>query len=162
MLLQKLLIEKLIKEYDYLSCDMKYKKAVIDQYMSTLRQPSINEDVQFDNEVVNVKRTPSDIEKQIYRQISKLTHPDKNLNNNEHFTAASDAYASGNFLQLLKIAKDLHIEFQIDDETLQKLEIEIKELKMQTKMLDQHLIWKWYLTKDEEEKEMLEQRIKSI
>lgn len=161
-MLQNLLLEKLLKEYDFLNSDLKYKKAVIDQYLPSLHKTEIKVEEIKDDIVENVKRVPSEIEKQIYRQISKLTHPDKNSVNVEQFTAASAAYSSGNFLQLMKIAQDLEIKLQIDAETISKIETEIQDLKMQNQMLEQHLIWKWYLTEEGEEKEALEQHIKSL
>lgn len=163
-MLQNLHLEKLLKEYDFLTSDLKYKKAVIDQYLPTLREVEVVEpsnDTSFE-EIEKIKYIPSEIEKQIYRQISKLTHPDKGAEYEEDFKIAVQAYSSGNFLQLLKIASDLKIQFQIDTETIEKIEKEIHELKMQAEMLDQHLIWKWYLTKDGVEKEILEQHIKSL
>jgi len=161
-MLQNLLLEKLLKEYDFLASDLKYKKAVIDQHLPQLYNVETSVEKVKDDIVENIKRVPSEIEKQIYRQISKLTHPDKNSNNFEEFTAANAAYSSGNFLQLLKIAQNLEIKIEIDQDTFQKIEQEIHDLKMENQMLEQHLIFKWYLTTDKDEKEALEQHIKSL
>ena len=164
MSLQNLHLEKLLKEYDFLTSDLKYKKAVIDQYLPALRNENENVEpvVEKQFDVEKVKYVPSEIEKQIYRQISKLTHPDKSDAYENDFKNASVAYSTGNFLQLMKIAKDLQIQFNLDDETVEKIEKEIHDMRMESGMLDQHLIWKWYLAKDSEEKETLEHHIRSL
>lgn len=163
-MLQNLLLEKMLKQYDFLTSDLKYKKAVISEYLPTfIKEKSqtietSNEDEELER---SVKRIPSDIEKQIYRQISKITHPDKNENDSQ-FKEAVDAYSSGNFLQLIKIAQNLQIQFQMDAETIKKIEAEIKELQQQNSILEQHLVWRWYLTEDLLEKEELAEKLKRV
>lgn len=161
-MLQNLLIEKLIKEYDYLNSELRYKKAVIDEYLPTLKKIEVSSEPLKEDIVDNVKRIPSEIEKQIYRQISKLTHPDKENSNVDQFNAASIAYSSGNFVQLMKIAHELEIKISIDENTIETIKTQIADLRLQSEMLNEHLIWKWYLTQDSDEKQDLEERIKSI
>ncbi len=146
-MLQNLLLEKLVKEYDFLQSEIKYKKAVIDYYLPELKP--IKADVEAIVKLPKIeefkeKYLPTNIEKQIWRQISKITHPDKVELEDEKFHDAYSAYSSGNFLQLLKIAQDLKLEVKIDDETFDVIQSQIKSLTLENSFLNQHIVWQWY------------------
>lgn len=163
-MLQNLLLEKLVKEYEFLQSEIKYKKAVIDYYLPELK-PIEAETVAVIKlpkmEEFKERYLPSDIEKQIWRQISKITHPDKVETSDDKFHDAYSAYSSGNFLHLLKIAQDLKIEVKIDNETLHVIESQIKTLSLENNFLNQHIVWQWYHA-DGEIKEILLEKIKNI
>jgi hypothetical protein len=163
-MLQNLLLEKLVKEYDFLQSEIKYKKAVIDYYLPELKPTKAETDkiVILPSKIDEIKEKymPSNIEKQIWRQISKITHPDKAIENNK-FHDAYSAYSSGDFLQLLKIAQDLKLEVKINNETFDIIKSQIKTLNSENYILDQHIIWQWYHATGDI-KEILLDKIKNI
>lgn len=163
-MLQNLLLEKLVKEYEFLQSEIKYKKAVIDYHLPELKPIKAEVEAIIKHskiEEFKQKYLPSDIEKQIWRQISKITHPDKIETPDDKFHAAYSAYSSGNFIHLLKIAQDLKIEVKIDDDTFNVIESQIKTLTLENNFLNQHIIWQWYHASGEI-KEILLEKIKNI
>ena len=180
-MLQSLLIQKLVKEYDFLQYDIKYKKAVIYHYLPELKPafeiknplpPPIETDLQteinnnsFPESIIDDdKHMPSENEKHLFRQISKQTHPDKseNIDHNILFQESLDAYRNGDLLQLIKIAYELKIHVDIDTEAIATFEKQIITLKDEDNMLSNHLVWQWYIAKNDKEKDRIVEIIKSI
>lgn len=182
-MLQSLLIQKLVKEYDFLQHDIKYKKAVIYHYLPELKpayeiknpqpEPSIQDlqtnieepkQTNFNDAITEEKHEPSENEKQLFRQISKVTHPDKSqeIDHNELFQEALVAYRNGDLLQLIKIAHELKIPVDIDLEAIETFKSQINALKDEDNMLSNHLVWQWYSATSDKEKEKIANIIKSI
>ncbi len=172
--LKKLQIKKLVQEYDFLCSEDEYRKTLIDDSKNTfldevnrtrkelnMPPPNLkpiiepNEDVvKKDNKPKNVSELTKNKIKKIYREIVKLTHPDR-VNSEElievyhRATIATDNY---NILELFQICVDLKIYIELDLEDVDVLNFLIQNKKDEIKKIDSSFIWLWINAKEEGEK----------
>lgn len=179
--LKMLEIKKLIQEYNFLLLDDEFKKEVIsesrpeflektqklrsdlgieiivdppqeekqDENINIPKKPKIDPDT--------VDKTTKDKVKKLYREIVKKTHPDK-TNSEElislymNATVAADDY---NLMELFIICNQLSIDFEIDMEDKDTLNVLIEMKKKELKGIEASFIWMYYMAKTEEEKNKL-------
>lgn len=179
--LKMLEIKKLIQEYNFLLLDDEFKKEVIsesrpeflektqklrsdlgieilvdppqeekqDENINIPKKPKIDPDT--------VDKTTKDKVKKLYREIVKKTHPDK-TNSEElislymNATIAADDY---NLMELFIICNQLSIDFEIDMEDKDTLNVLIEMKKKELKGIEASFIWMYYMAKTEEEKNKL-------
>lgn len=115
----------------------------------------INEESVFIDEVVTIDKSPK--VKKAYRDIVKLTHPDKvkkeSLNN--LYMKATNYYDSNDTIGLLKICYDLCINFEIDDEENELIRHRINDIKNKINFLESTITWKWLESDDVEKNELM-------
>jgi len=174
--LKNLRVQKLIQEYTFLLTDDEYKKEVVNTYqkdflnmVNDMLLPS-NEDIKKEEEPKNeqpkkepkvkddnlTENTKNKIKK-IYRDIVKLTHPDK-TNSNELiklYIQAKDAYEDNDLFELYFISNKLNISLELDDDDTQTLNTLIDVKKKEVKMIESSFIWLWVHAVDKEEKDRL-------
>ena len=172
--LKKLQIKKLIQEYDFLCSEDEYRKVMVDDNKTTfldevnntrkdLNIPPPEPKIITETETENVKKEdrPENVSdstkskvKKIYREIVKLTHPDR-VNSEELIevyhkaTIASDNY---NILELFQICVDLKIPIELDMEDVDVLNFLIQKKKEEIKKIETSFIWLWINAKTDEEK----------
>jgi hypothetical protein len=170
--LKKLQIRKLIQEYDFLCSEDEYRKEVIDDSKNTfmekvgetrknlniplpeLKEPEIQEELKKETKPENVSDSTKSKVKKIYREIVKLTHPDR-VNSEElveiyhKATIAADNY---NILELFQICVDLKIPIELDMEDIDVLNFLIQKKKEEIKKIESSFIWLWISAKTDEEK----------
>lgn len=92
--------------------------------------------------------------KSIYRQIVKLTHPDrvsdKRLNN--LYVKATDFYDKKDIIGLYSISTELGINIDYNELSLDDLKSKITTIKDRIAFMESTLTWKWYYSQDEGEK----------
>lgn len=92
--------------------------------------------------------------KKIYREIVKITHPDK-INSDMYLdvyvnaTKAADEY---NIFDLFTICVELNIEIELDFEDIDVLNFLIQSKKNEIKKIESSFIWLWINAQNEEEK----------
>lgn len=166
----KLNITRLLKELDYLKSDFDYKSEVASQIDSEfmkdvdrilglnpeLKELYLKEEIKYtasiNEQLENIIEEP-DIEhiehtkeeKSLYRQIVKLTHPDKieDENLNSLYLEATKAYNSGSIIDLVNICNQLGLKYSedlIDPIDIQK---EINSIKEHIKFICSTYTWRW-------------------
>ena len=146
--LLELEIKKIIQEYKLVLIDEEYKNEVInsnkEQFLREIakRRPPEEEE----EEVVNDPKPTPDVDtndeetsvisngvKKLFREIAKLTHPDKTqkMNNkkelNELYVRAKTAVESCDVYEILLICDKLDIEYKIDVIEKDMLELNLNE-----------------------------------
>lgn len=97
------------------------------------------------------KKEPSKDTKKIYRDIVKLTHPDK-VNDEvlkQIYIDASLLYENDDIIGLYKICDKLNIEYKINENDIDFLNNKIKEIKSKISFLESTFTWKWLNSEDE-------------
>ena len=172
--LKKLEIKKLLKEYNYLMTDDEFKKEIVDEHKSAFLEkvgeirkdippttppqtppqtsPQPKQEDKINSNIVS-DSTKKKVRK-IYREIVKLTHPDK-INSDKYLdmyvnaTKAADEY---NIFDLFIICVELNIEIELDFEDTDVLNFLIQSKKNEIKKVESSFIWLWINAKNEEDK----------
>lgn len=96
--------------------------------------------------------------KKLYREIVKLTHPDKvdKKSLNDLYLSATKYYDNNDKIGIYKICTELDIDYDLDDDDNQIIESKIEDLKRRIQFLESTFTWQWINTNDDKEKtEML-------
>ena len=115
-----------------------------------------------DREVEPKKQAPKHL-KYVYREVAKITHPDKlkdlpeleRLQKENLFIKAQKAFSNENFIDLMDVALHLNVKFPDpteEDVGLAKGNVEKVRLKIKT--IEKSTAWRWYHS-DEDEKVLL-------
>lgn len=167
--------KKMIKEYIYLLSDEEYKKEIIEKnkniFLEEINNKKIKlgfKDVQEISEQTNIEyeNKKKDINnnqkfstnkkiKKIYREIVKNTHPDKTSSKekNDKYIEAKKSYENGDFVNLYLIATDLDLNFELENEDINLMKINIQEKKKYLSNIEQSYLWIWFNSKNESEKD---------
>jgi hypothetical protein len=96
--------------------------------------------------------------KKLYREIVKLTHPDKvsMKSLNDLYLMATKYYDNNDKIGIYKVCTELEIDYDLDDDDNQIIESKIEDLKRRIQFLESTFTWQWINTNGEKEKtEML-------
>jgi hypothetical protein len=185
--LEKLKLNKLIQEYNYLMIDFEYKMEVVEEYRQPFMNdvaekrkteepkppppPPVNEnkteepkkkDPKIKDEVLD-DETKSKIKK-IFREIVKKSHPDKTGSdeNLEIYISAKDAYEDNDLMELYRICGKLGISVDPEVQDMLLLEELIEMKRQEIKNLESSFIWSWIKTETQEQKDgLVDQFIKT-
>lgn len=176
--LKQLEIQKLMQEYSYLMLDSQYKDELIDdarnRFMETVRNvmgkpptphPTTQDVDQQQQQSANKQRVdPSTVDpltrakvKQLYRNIAKVTHPDRAITD-EHtdaYVRATKAADEFDLFELYGICALLGIHYMIDYNDRPLLQQHIKHKREQLKSIEQSYIWLWANAETQEEQDRL-------
>lgn len=108
-------------------------------------------------EVVEEESLESKKIKKIYKEISKSCHPDKtkDIRLNELYVSAKMAYERGDLITLIKIASQISLDFEVDNEDIKSIKKNLIERKSRLIKLEETFIWTWVNAKTEKEKESI-------
>ena len=171
-----LTIAKIIQEYTFLKTDEELKRSLIDESTPAFLELINNQISALDPSLIRPqpdqqphtakKKEPKiDITKldnntrvklkKIYREIVKVTHPDKvdSAELAELYMKAMDAYEDGDLFELYFIAKELKLNFKLTLEETRILNDLIQFKKDQIKKLEDSFIWQWLLNETAEAKQ---------
>ena len=95
--------------------------------------------------------------KKLYREIVKLTHPDrvKNKRLNDLYLKATDFYDKNDIAGIYDICSELKIEYDMDEEDAVNIMIKIKTLKDRIGFVESTFTWKWHYCKTDQERDQL-------
>jgi hypothetical protein len=167
--LVNLKIQKLLQEYSFLLSDDEYKTELINTYKSEFlsniqtknkKEPEIEkneEPLQIDLVEKQKPTAPENIVakcKKIYRDIVKLTHPDKVTSEDliELYIKAKDAYAEYNLFDLYMIGIKLNLKIFLESEDMDTLIKLIDDKKTKLDTIEKSWLWLWVMSKTEDEK----------
>lgn len=179
-------ITKIIQEYTYLKSDEDYKKELINinqvDFLKTINEeiskidptkikpqpenesnidkpkpePKLNEDLVSHNDKVKMKK--------VYREIVKLTHPDRVEDKEMHelYLLATMAYDQYDLFELYFIANSLKIHFKLTLEETKILNELIQVKKEDITKLEKSFVWSWLsCSTDEQRMEVVNSFIKT-
>lgn len=175
-------INKLIQEYSFLKSDEDFKKELINVKqkdflelvngkLNELNPQDSNHEPKTKQEPTSKKVEPKiDISgvsentkvriKKIYRNIVKVTHPDK-VNSEELkelYVEATEAYEAYDIFELCFISKKLNIKVKLSLEETKTLNELIESKKDDIKKIESSFIWLWINASNESEKNELVDR----
>lgn len=131
------------------TCDPKESDEDIDKSDEDYSDEEFEEDLNkayLDNIEKRSFKEDKDI-KRIYREIVKKTHPDRIGSDlfKEQYILATVAYEFQKLYDIIKIALSLNIEIgDLSEENLDKLEIELKDIKNNIKQIESNIVWQYY------------------
>ena len=173
--IHELHINKIIQEYSYLKSDEEFKKEVISTRQSEflkiinqtlsnyspdqLKKHDENQGPPVENKKprIDIGEIPNNTKvkaKNVYRDIVKLTHPDKvdDEELNELYIEAKDAYEVYDLFELYFIARSLNIKLKLTFEEMDTLNKLIELKKQNIKSLESSYVWLWINSSSEDEK----------
>lgn len=166
-------INKIIQEYTFLKTDEELKKELINIHQAKFLKVINDELAKIDKDKIKQPENVSNVDvdgkpkekikdlsdndmvkmKKIYREIVKLTHPDKvsdeDLNN--LYQESTIAYETNDLFELYFIAKSLKIHFKLtlgETKILNEL-IAFKKQEIQT--IEKSFVWRWINANNEKE-----------
>lgn len=172
--LKKLQIKKLIQEYNFIQSDFDFKNQVIEDNKQEFitKVSEVEKELNIKKELpINTGNTKNGITsniqdvsentknkiKKIYREIVKLTHPDKADSDKfiELYQKSTKCSEDNDLLCLYLISIELNINFEFDDEDIEFLEKIVKLKKKENSLIDTSCVWAWINSEDEETKNNL-------
>lgn len=159
--LQKLQIQKIIQEYNYLRIDNQFKQQLrednikpflkqVDEYktannIETPPKPAVKkqkEKLIADNQVIGNSKTKI---KKVFREIVKLTHPDKTDSEDlvELYVQAKQAVENNDLMELYVIGTQLGVDIELDSDDVINLTRAVQLKREQIKNFESSYIWKW-------------------
>jgi hypothetical protein len=131
------------------------KSKVVEETPIDVEDDTVLEDNQNFDDIIPNEKSPE--VKRVYREIVKLTHPDKVSDKklNDYYIKSTELYNNNDKIGLYKLCDDLGIEYEIDENDTEIIEDKINTLKRKINFLESTFTWKWFNTKDEKIKEKI-------
>ncbi len=131
---------------DFIKSDKKEVNIEFDDDVDFEKEEKLEEKEDLIEEVIKSPEV-----KKYYREIVKLTHPDKikdeRLNN--IYIKSTELYNDNDKIGLYKICDDIGINYTLDENDADIIEDKINSLKTKINFLESTFTWKWFNTKDE-------------
>jgi hypothetical protein len=95
--------------------------------------------------------------KKVYREIVRLTHPDKTDKKrlNDLYILATNYYDNSDQIGLYKVCDELNIDYEIDETDEQSITDKISSLRTRIDFLEKTFTWKWHNCETEVEKNQI-------
>lgn len=95
--------------------------------------------------------------KKLYREIVKLTHPDKIKNErlNEIYLKATQYYDEGNKIGIYAVCNEISIPYEIETEDIELIYGEIQKYQQKINFIESTYTWKWFNCENEEQKDQI-------
>lgn len=174
--LKKLKDKKIMQEYAFVKSDLEYKQTVLEENQSQfldeayaligderISQEDSNESAQKSRSLTE-KPDWKDYDKSVYanakrlyREISKLTHPDRDLVGiyAEVFAQAASAYEECRILELYSICEKLGISYDVEDADILRMKEEINKKREEIKTIESSFAYMWSVYENEKSRELI-------
>jgi hypothetical protein len=175
MSFKNLEIKKLLMDLKYYKEELDLKKEMVNDLDMMFseefkRKSSVKVD-DIENIEVEIKKDDKNpLIKKIYRDIVKITHPDKTKSltkperkqREDLYKESTRHYKTNNIAELLYCANELGIYFELTDKKLlNNFKKSLKTLKEQSNFLEQTFTWKWYNSDNNRKQKIIESFIKN-
>ena len=106
--------------------------------------------------------------KSIYRKIVMITHPDKNMNENntynDYYKKTIEAKNNNDISLILYIAYKLNLDdiYDIEEQYFNDIKIKINDLKTKSEGIDMNSFWIWYHTDNVKLKRIMVEQITKL
>ena len=175
-------INKLIQEYSFLKSDEELKKELINvkqkdfldlvngkldelnpqdsTHESKTKPEPKSKKIEPKIDISGISENTKVRIKKIYRNIVKVTHPDKvdSEELKELYMEATEAYEAYNIFELCLISKKLNIKVKLSLEETKTLNELIESKKDEIKKIESSFIWLWLIAPNENDKNELVDR----
>ena len=171
--IKQLYIQKILQEYNLINVDYELKNILVDENRGEFLKI-----VNKDKPVQNNENPPKNSEKKkeepkikdseinentkrkikkIYRDIVKLTHPDKVDSEllKSYYVDATKAYDDNDLLELFVISGKLQINVDLSNDDIELLNNLINIKKTEIKKIEYSYIWLWINAKTDEQKQII-------
>jgi hypothetical protein len=113
------------------------------------------EDEEYDEDDNEEVKSPK--LKKLYRDIVKITHPDKVKNKklNNHYIKATECYDKNDLAGIYFICDQVGVEYELEEEDNKLINGKIDTLKERIGFMESTFTWIWHNAKDDKEKEQL-------
>ena len=131
-------------------------KEALDKDSEILEEAELVEE--FINEEVINEVDPREVKmKKLYRDIAKLTHPDKIVSEklNDLYLKSTRFYKNSDITGIYYICDELGITYEIDDKDNEMIIGKINSLKNRISFMESTLTWRWFHSESEKEKEQI-------
>lgn len=170
--IKKLETKRIISEYSFVKTNDEYIKEII-----SINTPKFLKEINDLMEELNIENNQQDNNKKsekkdkiynlseftestkikmkkIYREIVKITHPDKidDVFLNLIYIESKEAYYHNDIMELFYICDNLGIGIEIDDSDILTFNRIIEDKKKKSKSVEQSYLWLWANSKSDEEK----------
>lgn len=171
--LKKLQIKKLIQEYNYIQSDFEYKNQLIEENKEEFIKEAtelenklgikreipnfVDHKKNIENKIIDIPENIKNKIKKIYREIAKLTHPDKVDTNNffDLYHKATKCSHENDLLCLYLISLELNIDFEFDSEDINFLQNIIESKRKENSLIESSCFWIWINCDNEETRKEL-------
>jgi len=163
--------EKINREYLYVQSDLEYKRGVVEEYtqefMTIIREELGDENLKQPDSPSKKSSCLIDISqvgeetlkkiKKIYREISKKTHPDRDVEGiySAENIRATEAYEAKDIYALYQICDIVGIPYEIDEGDLDLIQKLIEGMRGEIKVIEDSYIWLWYIAVNDKMKAVL-------
>ncbi len=115
-----------------------------------------SKDSEENEENVKNKKHTSQIKK-LYREIVKMTHPDKIKDSklNNIYIKATKYYEDDNKIGIYAVCNELGIPYELSDEDVDIIYNQIKKYEEKIRFIESTYTWKWYNSEDDAEKNQI-------
>ncbi len=171
--IKKLEAKKIISEYSFVKTNEEYIEEVISENtqkflkeindlmkdlgishnnQNKTNTKNTNKQTIYDQKDFNVSTINK--MKKIYREIVKITHPDKvtDTDLNSIYISAKEAYHNNDIMELFYICSNLKIEIEIDNYDIMTFNKIIEEKKKKSKSTEKSYLWLWVNSESDEER----------
>jgi hypothetical protein len=121
-------------------------------------ETSTNEDEKIEEEeFVVIEKFVDQKVKKLYREVAKVTHPDKvdNKKLNDLYLKATTCYDNNDRPGIYAICDELDIDYEPEESDNQMISNKISSIKGKINFIESTMTWNWYHSNDEKEKEQM-------
>jgi hypothetical protein len=118
---------------------------------------SNEEEMPIEDNFIIVEKFVDQKVKKLYREIAKLTHPDRvdNKKLNDLYLRATAFYDSNDRPGTYAICDELDIDYEPDESDNQTISNKIMDIKGKISFIESTMTWNWYHSDDEKAKEQM-------
>jgi hypothetical protein len=149
-LLKEVFDKKINSKIDYI-----FEKK--DEEIKEKIESSNEEEVFIEDDFVLVEKFVDQKVKKLYREIAKITHPDKidNRKLNDLYLRATTCYDNNDRPGTYSICDELDIDYEPDESDNQTISNKITDIKGKITFIESTMTWSWYHSDDEKAKEQM-------
>jgi len=81
--------------------------------------------------------------KSLYKKLSSITHPDVNGGDDETFLKVKSHFENGEFADLISIAEEYNVEFEMGEDEIQLITKSIEHIESEIQRMKNTLAWGW-------------------
>jgi hypothetical protein len=124
-------------------------KSVLEESVETEEE---TEEEETEEEVIRSKKI-----KKFYREVAKLTHPDKTDDewSKDLYIKATKYYEENDLIAMYSVCAELKIDFELDEVDNALIKIKISNIKERIEFMEKTFTWKWYHMENEMDKKNL-------
>jgi hypothetical protein len=167
---------KLLQEYSFVKADLEYKQSILDENQSEFlelayamagKERISSEEVHNSAEKARAEREKPEWSeygkevhnkaKKMYREISKITHPDRDPEGiyTEIFSTAATAYENCKIFELYEICEQLGIKYDVSLDEIKIMKESIETTREKIKTIENSFAYMWSIYENEKARDLI-------